>query len=139
MYKGYLIKVIQGEIPIELPLKYIAEKTYQAVPKVQDLDDMVDALGRLHRNTLPNIPIKVEFETMSLNNTELESVMSILIPQTYQNNAERSAKFEIYVPEINDYVIQNMYVVQPEPKIKQIDENTNVITYMPLRVAIIGY
>ena len=57
---SWLLKV--GDYPI--PLSIMRYGTYTASRNVQDLDSYRDADGILHRNVLPHIAYKVEFETI---------------------------------------------------------------------------
>ena len=132
-YSGYLIKVGDFEITGE---KYIKYSSYSVARKVQDLDSYRDANGVLHRNALQHTPIVVAFETRALNNTELATFLGT-IQDNYLNALERSVLATVYVPEIDDYVSQQMYLAEPEPKIRQIKDN--VIIYEPLTLSFIGY
>ena len=134
MFNGLLITVGTYNIP----LKYMKAETYKAPLNVQDLDTYTDANGVLHRNALDHVPVKVEFETMPLNNTQLEDLFSN-IKANYTVQKERKATCIVYAPEIDDYVNQDMYMVQPEPLIDWIDLKTNTIYYKPFRLAFVGY
>lgn len=62
-----------GDYPI--PLEYMAYKTYTYSRNVQDLDSYRDADGLLHRNVLPHVPRKVEFDTVYLTRNQLRSFL----------------------------------------------------------------
>lgn len=129
-YNGTLITVGAYVIP------FIQAGTYTATRLVQDLDSYRDANGRLHRDALEHVPIKVEFETIPLNNTKLKQLMDG-ISSNYSIPIERKANVSVYVPEIDGYVTQEMYMVQPQPKIKIIRKTS--IQYEPLKLTFIGY
>lgn len=119
-------------------MHYIKEKTYTVSRNVQDLDSYRDANGKLHRNVLSHVPIKVEFETMELNNTQLKDLFDNLYAN-FTNTTERNALCNVYVPEIDNYVSQEMYMSQPNPQINWIDTATNTVYYAPMRISFIGY
>lgn len=133
-FNGSLITVGSYRIP----LNFIKEESYSAYRNVQDMDSYRDANGMLHRTTVEHVPIKVEIETMGLTNTELATLMAG-IQANYSIAIERKAKVIVYVPEINDYVTQDMYMVQPQPKIETINPKTNTIYYKPMKLSFVGY
>ena len=114
---------------------YIKEKTYTAYQSVQDLDSYRDANGELHREALPHVPIKVEFETMPLDNDSYGAIMNI-IKGNYLNELERKVSITAFIPELNGYVTQDVYMAEPQPKISHIDDKVH---YESLRMAFIGY
>lgn len=131
MYSGFLLK-IGGDV---FDMGYIKEKTYTAYQSVQDLDSYRDANGELHREALPHVPIKVEFETMPLDNDSYGAIMSI-IKGNYLNELERKVSITAFIPELNGYVTQDAYMAEPQPKISHIDDKVH---YESLRMAFIGY
>lgn len=133
-FNGLLITVGNYNIP----LNFIKEDSYSAYRNVQDLDSYRDANGLLHRTTVEHVPIKIEFETMPLNNIDYETLMTG-IRNNYSIVNERKASVVAYVPEINDYVTQDMYIAQPQPKIKSINVKTKTIEYNPIKFSFIGY
>ena len=68
---SWLLKV--GDYPI--PLSVMAYGTYTASRNVQDLDSYRDADGVLHRNALPHVAYKVEFETIYLTNKSFKTII----------------------------------------------------------------
>ena len=118
---------------------YINWDKYNVTRNIQDLDSYRDANGILHRNALEHIPIKVEFETReNLTNTDVAEFFG-RIKANFTNQIERKATITAYVPELDDYVTQDMYMADPQFKIKRIEDSTNVIKYESIRVAFIGY
>ena len=132
MYSGYLLRIGNDTFP----MKYISEKTYTAYASVQDLDSYRDANGVLHREALSHVPIKVEFETKPLDNVEYAEIMQ-MISKNYINELERKVSVTVFIPEKNDYVTQEAYMAEPQPKISVIYGNK--IQYEKLRMAFIGY
>lgn len=68
---SWLLKV--GDYPI--PLSVMAYGSYTASRNVQDLDSYRDADGVLHRNALPHVAYKVEFETIYLTNKSFKTII----------------------------------------------------------------
>lgn len=134
-FSGYLLKVGNYEID---GYKYINYADYNVTWNSQDLDSYRDANGVLHRNALSHRVAKVEFELREgLTNDEVATFMSN-ISSNYTNAVERKASVKVFVPELNDYVTQDMYMSDPQFKIRRIDRN-NVIRYEKTRIAFIGY
>lgn len=132
-YNGYLIKVGNYTIPHD----YISAESYSAYRNIQDLDSYRDGNGKLHRTALSHVPNKVEFDTRNmLTNAQFSDLMSN-IRSNYTNINERKASVTMYVPETNSYVTQDMYMPDIQPQIYGIFNN--VIHYMPIRLAFIGY
>ena len=132
-YNGYLIKV--GDYKI--PHSYISAESYSAYRNIQDLDSYRDGNGKLHRTALSHVPNKVEFETRNmLTNKQFTDLMS-KIQDNYKDKSERKASVTMYVPETDSYVTQDMYMPDIQPQIYGIFDN--VIHYMPIRLAFIGY
>ena len=132
-YQGYLIKVGSYTIPLSL----IKADSYSVFMSVTDLDSYVDANGYLHRNALEHIANKVEFETVPmLDHSQFANLMSNLranmtIP------LERKASVECYIPEIDSYVTQDMYM--PDVSFPIYGTYNNVITYNSIAISFIGY
>ncbi len=133
-FNGNLITVGTYNIPNNL----IKSETYTATRNVQDLDSYRDANGHLHRTALEHVPIKVEFETMPLSNNQYATMMSN-IKDNYSIEIERKANVTVYVPEIDNYITQDMYMAQPQPKIKTINEKNKTIKYDSIKMSFIGY
>lgn len=134
-FSGYLFKVGNYEVDGYV---YINYSSYNVTWNSQDLDSYRDALGVLHRNALEHKVAKIEFETReNLTNDEVATFMGN-IRANYTNAVERKATVTVFVPELNDYVTQEMYMSDPQFKIKRIDSN-NVIKYERVRIAFIGY
>ena len=133
MYNGYLIKV--GTYVI--PHKYIQAESYKVTRNSQDLDSYRDANGYLHREALDNFVPKVEFNVRPmLTNTEFALLMENIRSQ-YINEVERRVVAEVFVPEVNDYVTQDMYLSDFTPEMYFADSMK--IIYKTFRMAFIGY
>ena len=135
-FAGYLLRVGSYEID---GTKFINWDKYNVTRNIQDLDSYRDASGVLHRNALAHVPLKVEFETRAnLTNAEIAEFFGN-INSNYTDAKERKANVTLYVPELDTYETQEMYMSDPQFKIKRIEPRTNVIHYESVRVAFIGY
>lgn len=132
-YLGYLIKV--GNYTI--PFKYMKADSYSAYRSVQDLDSYRDANGILHRTALTHVPNKVEFETPAMLTDKSFSELMKNIQNNYLNSNERKLLVSMYIPEIDGYVEQEMYMPDITPKIFK--ANSKEVKYSPIRLAFIGY
>lgn len=132
-YNGYLIKVGTYTIPLSI----IRAETYSPYKSVTDLDSYVDANGILHRNALEHVAYKIEFETIPLlTDTQFGDLMSNLYAQM-SNTLERKASVTAFIPEINDYITQDMYMPDIKPVLYYADGEK--IQYNQIRLAFIGY
>ena len=135
-FAGYLLRVGNYEID---GTYYINWDKYDVTRNIQDLDSYRDANGVLHRNALEHVPIKVEFETReNLTNADVATFFGN-IRNNFILPIERKATVTAYVPELDDYITQDMYMADPQFKIKRIEKSTNIIHYESIRVAFIGY
>ena len=132
-YAGYLIKVGTYTIPLSI----IRAETYSVFMSITDLDSYVDANGLLHRNALDHVANKVEFETIPLmDNTQFADLMSNIRSQMTELK-ERKASVTCYIPELDDYVTQDMYMPDIKPPLYFADDT--IIQYNQVRLAFIGY
>lgn len=133
-YQGYLIK-IGGDYVI--PHWFISANTYDVTRNGQDLDSLRSESGRLNRNALDNFIPKIEFETVPLlTDKEMESVLSN-IRSRYINSVEQNLIASIWVPMINDYMEQEVYL--PDVKFPIYFADENMVQYEKVRFAFIGY
>lgn len=133
-YNGFLFKVGNYIIPAD---KYIKIQTYKTTLNVQDLDSFRDADGVLHRTALNHRVNKVEFETPSmLTNVEMTELFD-KIAGNYIRSAERKCICTIYVPELNDYMSQQMYMSDPTFNIYRI--LNNIVVYNSVRIVFTAY
>lgn len=126
---SWYIKV--GNYPI--PLEYMAYRTYKSSTNVQDLDSYRDGDGVLHRNALPHIVHKAEFETPILTNKQFRTLMSN-IRANLTNVANRDATIKMYVEETDSYVEIDTYM----PGTMEFTHFNKQI-YEPTRIAFIEY
>lgn len=132
-YKGYLIKIGNYIFPLSM----IKAESYKATNYGQDLDSTRDVNGILHRTALENTAPKVEFETRNmLDNTQVSSIFAN-IQANYTNAVEKKASVEVYVPELDKYVMSDMYMADFEPTMYFADEKE--IKYLSTRMAWISY
>ena len=132
-YNGYLVKVGSYTIPLSL----IKADSYSVFMSITDLDSYVDANGVLHRNALDHVANKVEFETVPmLDNEQFATLMSNIRGQ-FTVAKERKASVECYIPELNIYVTQDMYM--PDIKPQMYLASSTEIKYDAVRLAFIGY
>ncbi len=133
-YSGFLIKVGDYTIPAD---KYLRADSYSVYRNIQDLDSYRDANGVLHREALDHVPNKVEFETPAmLTNTEFADLMGS-IRANYIVSKERKALVTLYIPELDAYETQEMYMPDPQPSIYS--TAGGIIRYNAVRLAFIGY
>ena len=103
-----------------------------------DLDPTRDLTAVLHRNPLSHTADKVEFETISMTNTELQTFLAI-IRNHYRNALAKDVMMEYYEPESDSYKTGHFYVPDISFSIRNIDTNNNVINYNQIRIAFIEY
>ena len=133
-FGGYLLRVGNYEID---GTNYIQEKSYKATRNIQDLESYRDANGVLHRNALEHVPLKIEINTReNLTNEELGTFLGNIRSQ-FTIVAERKCVVTAFIPELNDYVTQEMYMPDPDITIKIIKDG--VVKYDSVRLAWIGY
>ena len=133
-FEGYLIKVGNFSITGK---KVMVESSYKATRLIQDIDSYRDANGVLHRNALSHQAMKVEFNTRrGMTDSELADFLGSIQAQ-FTVPAERKALVKVFIPEINDYVTQDMYMPDPEIVITHI--YNDVVYYDSIRIAFIGY
>ena len=132
-YSGFLIKVGNFEIP----LSWMRAETYSVGLHGQDLDSYRDADGILHRQALENVVPKVDFNTPSMKKRAEFAEFMGNIRANYTNATEKKVLATVYIPEIDDYVTQDMYVPDITPSIYL--ANDKDIWYNEIRIAFIGY
>ena len=137
-YSNYLIKVgsASSTATTLIPNKYFKYDTYNATYETLDLDSYRDGNGLLHRNALEHRCAKVEWETPYIEKVDMDALMSI-IRGAYDNAQEQSLYANIYIPEIDDYLTQRVYLVNTSFKIAQ-NSPTGII-YQPTRICFIAY
>lgn len=136
-FAGYLIKV--GSPAVEIPLKYMRAETYTVTPNQRmEWSAERDVTGVLHRETVPNMPPKIEFKTPLMTNTDINALNTI-IAAAYTNVAERKLPVTYYDAETDSYKTHDCYMPDVKYNIRNVDAANNVINYEELRYAFIGY
>lgn len=124
-----------GGTPI--PMRFMKAETYIATRSITDLDSYRDANGVLHRNALDHEIYKIEFNTPPmLTNNEVEELMRIC-RNAFTVPKERKLTVTAYMPELNDYITQEMYM--PDINFTPYWVNGDEIKYNAIRIAFIGY
>lgn len=137
-FSGYLIKVGTGT-PVEIPLKYMRAETYKVTPNQRlEWSAERDVTGVLHRETTPNMPPKIEFNTPLMTNADIKALNTIL-SNAYSVTAERKLSVTYYDPESDTYKTHDCYMPDVKYEIRNVDTANNVINYEELRYAFIGY
>ena len=132
MYSGFLLKL--GNF--EFPLKYIEAKTYQVKLNGQDLDSYRDGDGVLQRNALEHKVATVTFNTKpNLTDKQIGELMEN-IRKNYLNQIEENVMATIFIPKLNDYITQEMYLADPLFTIKEISD---IIKYERITFDFVGY
>lgn len=136
-FNGYLIKV--GESGVEIPVRYIASESYKTTPQQRMEDDAYrDNTGYLHRVTVPNTPVKIEFNTVPLYNDDMDALSDIL-SNAFEVVSERKLKVDFYDTFSHSYKTGYCYVPDIDYTILNIDVENNRILYDGVRIAFIGY
>lgn len=136
-FSGYLIKV--GSPAVEIPLKYMRAETYKVTPNQRlEWSAERDVTGVLHRETTPNMPPKIEFNTPLMTNSDIKALNTIL-QNAYSVAAERKLSVTYYDPESDTYKTHDCYMPDVAYEIRNVDTANNVINYEELRYAFIGY
>lgn len=120
-----------------IPMDLMKLDSYKVTYSTQDLDSYRDLDGKLHRNALANKVGKVEFNTPYITGRDLETLMSG-IRGGYSDSKEKKGSCTFFVPELNSYVTQDMYVPDITYQIYHIQEDGDLL-YNSVRIAFIGY
>ena len=137
-FSGYLIKVGTGT-PVEIPMKYMRAETYSVTPNQRlEWSAERDVTGVLHRETTPNMPPKIEFNTPLMTNKDIKALNTIL-QNAYSVAVERKLSVTYYDPESDTYKTHDCYMPDVKYEIRNVDTAHNVINYEELRYAFIGY
>lgn len=115
----------------------IRAETYIVTKNGQDLDSYRDADGKLHRTALEHWVAKAEFEVPALKTNKEVAAFMGNIAANYTNAVEKKANVTLYIPEIDNYVTQEMYV--PDIQFTLYSATATEVKYNQLRVAFIGY
>lgn len=136
-FAGYLISI--GDTHTNIPLRYMRAETYSVTPNQRmEWSAERDINGFLHRQTVENMPPKIEFNTPLMTNADINALNSIF-SGAYINEPERKLLVEYYDPETDSYKSHECYMPDVQYKIRNVDEVNNVVNYEELRYAFIGY
>lgn len=132
-YSGFLIRLGDYTVPWE----YIQAKTYKTTLSVIDVDSTRNANGDLIRNALDSRKNIAEFQTPPcMSNADMAELFGN-IADNYVIQKERKLIATLYVPEIDDYMTQELYLQDPEFVISYKDEDT--VYYEPTTLAFTAY
>lgn len=124
----------------EFPWHYVEENSYKCALKTLDLDSGRVATGLLDRNVLEHQSIEISFTIKSLTNTEQADLWLFLRSRYISGVQERKLRINAYVPELDDYVLKDVYVASdPTFPIRQINPSKKVIKYASYEMKFIGY
>ena len=120
-----------------IPMKFIKYDTYVITPNARlDLDPYRDADGILHRNARKHTVTKIEFDTPTLYESEMDELMFNLRSQ-YKNYSEKNATCTYYDPENGIYKSGEFYM--PDFKFQIYSGANGELIYRPLKLAFIEY
>ena len=131
-FSNYLVKI--GNYTI--PNKYIKYDSWSSIYETLDWDSYRDMAGTLHRNALSSRKIKVEFNTPYMYKSDFDALMAGIRGQ-FTDSAEQKGSVTAYIDELGDYVTQDAYLVNVNPKVAQ--NSPFGIIYQPTRICFIGY
>lgn len=135
-FAGYLIKIGGYTDAVE---QYIVHRSYHVSKKPLDLDSNRDGDGILKRNVLDHVPYTVSFNLRNnLNNIQIQHFMSIVRSQ-FTISRERKLVLEFYNPEDDNYISQDVYLVDPDFIIDHIDLKSNQVFYREISIKFVGY
>ena len=131
-FSNYLVKI--GTYTI--PNKYIKFDSWRSIYETLDWDSYRDMAGTLHRNALSSRKIKVEFTTPYMYKSDWDALMTAIRGQ-FTDSTEQKGSVTAYIDELGDYVTQDAYLVNVNPKVAQ--NSPFGIIYQPTRICFIGY
>ena len=132
-YEGFLIQVGTYKIP----LKYINAESYSVTLTGQELDSYTDANGNLQRTAVNNFVPAVEFSTPPLlTDSEIGELFSNIRSQ-FVNAVERKLSAKIFIPELNAYIEQQVYMEDTQFTIYGIFDG--VVRYDSVSLTFTGY
>lgn len=136
-FQGWLLKVGSGMTLV--PTEMIKAETYKVSPN-QRMEETAerDSTGVLWRETVPNMPPKIEFNTPAAYDTDVNSLNAIF-RAAYSNEQERKLTVAFYDPEENVYKSWECYMPNIDFPIRTIDIDAKTIFYDEIRYAFIGY
>ena len=139
-FNGYLVKVVNQDNSLtEIPLTFMRAETYKVTPQQRlEWSAERDVTGVLHRETVQNMPPKIEFKTPIMTNSMIKQLNTIF-QSAYTNVAERKLTVEYYDPESDSYKRHECYMPDVDYVPLKVDKKKNIIWYNETRYALIGY
>lgn len=138
-FSGWLIKAVTNGTPVEIPLKYIRAETYTVTPDQRmEWSAERDVTGVLHRETVANLPPKIEFNTPLMPNSDINTLNGI-IKAALTDYLQRNITIQFYDPERDQYWEWDCYMPDVKYTIRMADVPNSTIHYEQLRYAFIGY
>lgn len=134
-FNGTLIAV--GGTPI--PYKYIFSESYSVTPN-QRMEQSAKRVstGVLHRVTASHTATKIEFETPTMYNNELNTLVTML-NNAMSDRHQRKLTVTYFDPETNSHKTGECYMPDIQYKILKVDVPNKRILYAPTRIAFIEY
>lgn len=137
-FNGSLLKLGNYEFPLD----YIEAQSYEGSLITQDVDSTATANGVLKRNVVPHQPIRISFNLIDgLTNKQWDIIHSAMVAnfeKTTHPAQEKKFKATAYIPEINDYVVQDVYL-KPDIAFPIDSIEGDTITYNPINLVFVGY
>lgn len=135
-----MVLIKKGEsVPILLS-QDIAIGQYSVTWNSQEYSAYRDSNGELHRNSIKSRPPKVEFYTRNMmTGGELATFLARIRNQFSSLEQKKLRNAQVFVPELNGFVTDDLYLADFTPTIDHIDESTGTIYYKSFRMAFIGY
>ena len=138
-FNGWLIKCLTDGTGVEIPLKYMRAETYSVTPDQRmEWSAERDVTGVLHRETVQNLPPKIEFSTPLMDNSGINALNTI-IRNAYTDELQRNITIQFYDPERNEYWEWDCYMPDVHYQIRNVDVTNHIINYEETRYAFIGY
>lgn len=131
-YNGFLIQVGGYQIP----MSFIKVESYSVTYSTMDLDPYRDANGVLHRNALQHKAGNLKFETPFMYQRDFAPIMAAIRSQ-YTNATEKRVTATFYVPELDEYITQDMYLADVPVQIVQ--NSPNGLIYGNVEFSFIAY
>lgn len=138
-FAGYLLKVGTGANAVEIPMKYMRASTFKATPDQRmEWSAERNVAGFLKRETVPNTPPKIEFNTPSMTNVQVAALNALFIG-AFSDASQRKLTVEYFDQWSNSYKTHECYMPDVQFPIRNVDVANNIINYDEIRYAFIGY
>lgn len=137
-------KLIELWIPatntyVTFPTKIIKAESYKITPDQRmETSASRSASGVLKRTTATHTASKIEFNTVTINNTDISAIHGMFL-DAYSDQQQRKLDLRYYDPAVDQYKTGTFYVPDIDYNILRIDTAKNVIYYDSIRFAFIEY